>query len=99
MPLCQFQIIPNYCSLAGVRCVVLPNYSTSPLDKVRTLCNIFVSSYSGLNVIYMNARSLRNKVGELYDMFCGTKVHAIIVSESWLNENISSALVSGNICP
>ena len=66
---------------------------TNP-DNVRSICNVLCNAYDGLNVCHLNAGSIRSKFTVLYQMLSGSKLDVIMVSESWLNENISSQLVN-----
>lgn len=69
------------------------NYNFS-LNSVRTMINVFCDRSDGLNICHLNARSIRPKIDELREIFRCPKLHAILVSESWLHSDIPSSMVA-----
>lgn len=63
-------------------------------DTVRCVLNVMCGFYNGINICHINAGSLRPKHTILYQMLSTSKVDVVMVSESWLNSDIPSQLVS-----
>lgn len=70
------------------------NNTLDLLNKVMILMNIFAARSDVPNICHVNARSVSNKVHESNEMFSRTRLGALLVSETWLNGNIPSRLVS-----
>ena len=64
------------------------------LSLVRPILNTFSRQVKGLNVCYLNARSIKSSIEKLRMIFEGSDVHVLVVSESWLSSSITSAFVS-----
>lgn len=64
----------------------------SPIN-ITSICNVFCNAHNGLNICHINAGSFSSKYTVLYQMLSSSNIDVIMVSESWLNESISSILV------
>lgn len=67
--------------------IQLPSPTT--IIQTNNISNIRFSSTSSIKMLYLNARSLRNKVDELQVILklIKAKIHVIIISESWINND------------
>lgn len=63
-------------------------------DLIRSVLNTMCSFYNGLNICHINAGSLRSKYTILRQMFSNSRMDVVMVSESWLNSNVTTNLVA-----
>lgn len=56
--------------------------------------NFNISSNQLLNVCHINAQSIPSHYNDLLEAFCGTNVHAILISESWFKPHLLSTSYS-----
>ena len=70
------------------------NVGRDSIDCTSNLINIVSKQRSGLRICHLNAQSLRNKIDEMRQIFEGSLMDVICVSESWLVPYLNNELFS-----
>lgn len=61
-------------------------------DNVVNMIKVLASQNKGLNIVHINAQSLRNKIDEFRYTFSKSNIDAICVSETWFLSELEDAL-------
>jgi len=65
-------------------------------DRTRNLLQIISKQKNGLRICHLNAQSLKNKIDEFRNIFNGSLIDIICVSETWLVPELNNDLFSVN---
>jgi len=66
------------------------------LNYTPTLLNIFCKQNLGLHICHLNAQSVFPKIDELRNIFVGSDIDIIMISETWLKAEIFDSMITLN---
>lgn len=75
----------------STNCVAACSHSNPSIPNI--ILNSALNLKSKLNICHINSRSITSKIDEFRRIFLKTNVHVIMISESWLSEDVTDSMV------
>lgn len=61
-------------------------------ENCRSMVRVLAAQKTGINIVHINAQSLKNKIDQFRYIFINSNVDVICVSETWFHPDFQNSL-------